>query len=67
LLRGRLTSRQLARREDAFEDAARWIRDVRDGSGPSGPVSRTFRNRGLPPEHRDARVDIEIIHGVAFT
>jgi hypothetical protein len=65
-LRKRLTARQLARRDDAFDDAARWIRDVRDGSGPLGPTSRTFRNRGLPPAHRGARVDIEIVRGIGF-
>lgn len=50
-------------RKEAFERAERFIMQ-----GPVyGPVVKTFQNRALPRKHRDARVDIEVLLGVAFT
>ena len=62
-LRNACTTSQLARRTRAFEKASRFVEQ-----GPvDGPLYRTFNDRSLPKKYRDARVDIEVILGMAFT
>jgi hypothetical protein len=65
-LRDGCTSAQRSLRHEAFEKAEIFIKrqtilvDV-------APVLRTFRNRALPANCKDARVDIEVIEGLAFS
>jgi hypothetical protein len=66
MLRKRLTSQQDAVRDEAFARAERWLRQVRDQGGIPAPVIRTFQNTRLQPKHRDARIDVEVLSGVAF-
>lgn len=66
MLRKRLTPRQFALRDEAFERAGRWLHRVREHGGIAAPVIVTFQNRKLPPRHRDARIDIEVRRGTAF-
>jgi hypothetical protein len=60
------TAEQRERRELAFAKARRFIE-----RGPyevvMRPVMRSFFNRNLPERYRNARVDIEIQRGEAFT
>jgi hypothetical protein len=67
MMRQWLTPRQYAVRDQAFERTERWIRRVRDRGGIPAPVIVTFQNTKLPPAYRDARIDIEIRAGVAFS
>lgn len=66
VLREDCTSAQRSVRHEAFGKAEIFIKrqpvlvDV-------APVFRTFQNRALPPNRRDARVDIEVIEGLAFS
>ena len=64
-LKDACTPAQIKARDVAFVKAAGFI-----DSGPIkielNPVSRTFQNRNLPRALRRARVDIEVILGVAF-
>jgi hypothetical protein len=57
------TRTQLNMRHEAFGKAEQFIK-----AGPidSAPLIRTFKNRNLPRGHKDARVDIEVLEGVAF-
>lgn len=66
LLEWSLTKRQREIRDQAFRKAADYIR-IRgcQRQGGCGPVSRTFRNKNQPLNGK-ARVDIEILTGVAF-
>jgi RHS repeat-associated protein len=65
-LRSILTKDQLARRTEAFAKAHRFITNARAGGGV-GPNKYTFQNA---PTRRlrvpDARVDIEVLEGLAF-
>ena len=65
-LRSQLPSGALALRGEAFERAARFVRDAAASGGVSAPVSVTFQNRGLSRTNRTARVDIEVRTGRAF-
>lgn len=63
-LRDGCSHKQLALRDKAFEKAEEFISD-----GPYQsitPIVLSFQNRNLSKRQKDARVDIEIIHGVAF-
>ena len=61
-LRDACSNVQLRNRREAFRKAERFISllPVR-----SAPLYRTFKNRSLP-RGRDARVDIEVVKGMAF-
>jgi hypothetical protein len=68
-LRGGLTARQLAVRKEAFGFAERWIVGAARQGGVevvARPVIRTFQNTSLPWRLRSARVDLEVLSGVAF-
>jgi hypothetical protein len=65
-LKAQLTDAELALRREAFERAARFIRNAAASGGVSAQVSRTFRNRRLASSQRTARVDIEVHTGRAF-
>jgi hypothetical protein len=60
------TGSQRRLRDEAFVKAERFI-----NAGPvdacAGPVLRTFQNRNLPRHARNARVDVEIRRGIAFS
>ncbi len=62
-LRDDCTDSQLRHRREAFRKAERFIED---GPVVNAPLYRTFKNRGLPRSHKDARVDIEVAKGAAF-
>ncbi len=57
---------QLALRDQAFVDARQYVTAAQHAGGANAPVRRTFRNRNLPPKNKTARVDIEVITGLAF-
>lgn len=63
-LQAGLSRRQAEIRDEAFKAAADFIRRCRANRGCT-PQSKTFRNRNRPLEGK-ARVDIEIVIGVAF-
>jgi hypothetical protein len=52
-------------RDQGFAKARRYIDEAKTAGG-CGPVRVSFQNRNLPPCHQDARVDIEVLAGVAF-
>ena len=60
------TPAQQALRAQAFADARRYVTNAQQGGGADAPVRRSFRNRNLPPRNKTARVDIEVITGLAF-
>jgi len=62
-LRKGCTRSQLKLRHQAFDRAEKFI-----NTGPIrvSPLYMTFQNRNLPKANRDARVDIEVLRGVAF-
>jgi len=62
-LRDDCSSKQLALRDQAFEKAEGFIKD---GPYRDTPIYRKFQNWNRPKAHKDARVDIEVLHGVAF-
>ncbi|MGH9267002.1 MAG: RHS repeat-associated core domain-containing protein, partial [Acidimicrobiales bacterium] len=64
-LRTGLSRRQLDARTEAFAQAEDLIRRCQS-SGGCGPMRRTFHNRSLPARLDTARVDIEILSGLAF-
>jgi RHS repeat-associated protein len=64
-LRLQLTADQLDRRDEAFADAQRFIVNASAGGG-TGPRKITFQNRFLSAKYNDARVDIEVLAGLAF-
>jgi hypothetical protein len=56
------TRSQLRLRDIAFQKAHKFIKN-----GPvAAPVIRPFQNRNLPAANKNARVDIEVILGIAF-
>lgn len=62
-LRARLTSKEREAREQAFEQAHRFI----DNAARVGGVGPTTRSYPQPPRKDQRRVDIEVIKGIAFT
>ncbi len=66
MMRRWLSPAQLALRDEAFRRAERWIVRARDQGGVTEPVTRSFRNPGLPSNRSDARVDVEVRKGAAF-
>ncbi len=64
--KAQLPSGALALRGEAFERAARFVRNAAASGGVSAPVSVTLQNRGLSRANRTARVDIEVRTGRAF-
>ena len=63
-LRAQCNRAEFALRDSAFEEASEFIRSA-EGYG-CGPTRQTFQNNNLRPKNRDARVDIEVLKGVAF-
>lgn len=57
------SSRQLRVRDQAFLKARRFIQQARLKGGVSYPISTSYSNRNVNPNHR---VDIEVIFGIAF-
>lgn len=64
-LKDECTSAQLERRTQAFAKARRFIENAYP-AGVRPPCRPTFQNRNLPRELRSARVDIEVLAGLAF-
>lgn len=62
-----LTNRQREVRTQAFQRARRQVEQCQASGGCNAPMSRSYQNRNLPRAVRDARVDIEIWTGRAFT
>lgn len=62
-----LTKGQRDVRTEAFQRARRQIQQCQASGGCDAPMSRSYQNRNLPRAVRDARVDIEIRTGRAFT
>ncbi len=60
------TATELALRDQAFRQAQRYVTRAKQSGGACGPVRRSFSNRNLPPRNKDARVDIEVMTGLAF-
>lgn len=56
----------LTLRAQAFQKAERYITNARHQDGLHAPVMKTFRNDNLPQKNKTARVDIEVIEGIAF-
>lgn len=65
-LEAQCTPTQRKNRDEAFPKARRYITS-QAGRGADAPVSLTFQNRPPPKKATDARVDIEVIDGRAFT
>jgi hypothetical protein len=60
------TAGQQALRHQAFAGARRYVTTAEQSGGANAPVRRRFQNRNLPPSNKNARVDIEVITGLAF-
>jgi hypothetical protein len=65
-LRDQLNETQLAARDQAFEQAERFITNAELNGGVVAPVSASFQNREIRQEDGDERVDIEVRKGKAF-
>jgi hypothetical protein len=63
-LHGECTTEQQRRRARSFPKARRFITGLA-GRGVDAPVWKTWSDRGVSP--KEARVDIEVIEGRAFT
>lgn len=64
-LQGRMNKTQLRDRDEALEQARRYV--VRTATyGGVGPPGDSFQNKAVRQEKGDERVDIEIIEGIAF-
>lgn len=68
ILRGKCNKKQLAQRDQAFKKAQRFIENAMKTGGIQTPpkVQKTFQN-SPPPDPKNARVDIEVWEGTAFT
>ena len=64
-LKGQLSKSELRARQGAFDKAESFIKACERCGGVDASVSKTFTNRGV--RGSDARVDIEVITGKAFT
>ncbi len=64
-LRSECTEAQRAVRAVSFSRAQRFIENAHP-HGVRSPCRQTFQDRRRPPQLADARVDIEIFHGLAF-
>ena len=63
-MRAACTARQVAIRQLGFRQAKRFIDQAKDCGGV-GPTKESFPRKS-PPNHPDARVDIEVMLGQAF-
>jgi hypothetical protein len=63
------TKAQRHRRDLGEIEAKRFIRHARDGGGVQAPVSEWFPRQEIdrPKDFPDARIDIEVKAGLAFT
>lgn len=61
-----LNTSQLRRRDQAFPKAHDFVSRCASSGGCS-VIKKTFQNRPVPKDYPDARVDIEIQAGIAFT
>lgn len=64
VLEGECSEAQRRVRALGFKQARRFVQQA-EACGGLGPVSESFP-RQKPPEHPDARVDIEVHAGIAF-
>ena len=62
----RLRRQDLARRERALEKLTRFMDHGRAAGGIEAPITRTFQDRNLARDMRDARLDLEVWTGRAF-